>query len=140
MSTSTTYPGLQLPTQKSFTSGTGNPRDSAIASMKQTTISQNNLNNAVKTGGGRRKYRTTPRYHDRTRRKRRRRFGGAGVAVPQFQMQYTPQGGPGTNPNDQIKALSSTGMQSAAWSAKDAAALSKGGWGYRPRKTRRRIR
>lgn len=78
-------PGMIYPTQKSFAPGAGNPRDSAMAE-------QNNLNakhaNMVAAVGGKRRYK-----------------GGAGnIVVPQMQMQYKPQGGPGTDPNSQIAA------------------------------------
>jgi hypothetical protein len=103
--------GLMLPTAKSYAPGAGNPRDSALVSQQQTNESQNNLN---KTVGGKRKN----RYR-----------GGANdeVAVPQFQMQYTPQGGPGTNPNDQIADISSTSMQTTTWKANDNLATKMGG-------------
>lgn len=104
--------GLMLPTSISYVPGAGNPRDSALLSQQQMNQSQNNLN---KTVGG----------------KKKRRFRGGNntntVAVPQFQMQYTPQGGPGTNPNDQIANMSSTSMQSSAWKADDNLATKMGG-------------
>jgi len=112
--------GLILPTVRSMESG--NPRDSAIAVMKQTNATQNNVN---KIGGKRRRRKTY--------KKRNKKYGGASitpiqqVAVPQFQMQYKPQGGVGTNPNDQIKLTSAVGMQSTAWSVNDNFAAKKGG-------------
>lgn len=109
--------GLMLPTAKSYVPGAGNPRDSALVSQQQMNESQNNLN---KTVGG----------------KKRRYKGGAEngeVAVPQFQMQYTPQGGPGTNPNDQITNMSSTSMQSTSWKANDNLAAKMGGTRKRKR-------
>lgn len=97
----TNPPGLMLPTQKSFIQGAGNPRDSAMMSTQNMSDKQARLNAA--SGGG-----------------RRRKFkGGAAIPVPQYQMQYQPQGGPGSNPNDQIKANSSTSMQSSANSVYD---------------------
>jgi hypothetical protein len=115
---SNTPDGLMLPTAKSYVPGSGNPRDSALMSQQQMNESQNNLN---KTVGG-----------------RKRRYKGKGgatneVAVPQFQMQYTPQGGPGTNPNDQITNMSSTSMQSTAWKADDNLAAKMGGTRKRKR-------
>lgn len=110
-------PGLMLPTVKSYVPGAGNPRDSALVSQQQMNESQNNLN---KTVGG----------------KKIRYKGGAEnseVVVPQFQMQYTPQGGPGTNPNDQITNMSSTSMQSTSWQVNDKLASKMGG-GTRKRK------
>jgi len=124
------YPGITPITQTSFASGTGNARDSAAQSQADMNSRQQMINQAGK--GRSRKY---------------NKKGGDQVAVPQFQMQYTPTGGPGTNPNDQIATASSTGMQSAAWSANDSLATQKGGvnpdwnWGcYSGGKTRRHLR
>jgi len=109
--------GLMLPTAKSYAPGAGNPRDSALMSQQQTNESQNSLNKTV--GGKKRKHRTKKFYS---------KGGDNGeVAVPQFQMQYTPQGGPGTNPNDQIADISSTSMQTTAWKANDNLATKMGG-------------
>lgn len=113
-------PGLMQPTMASFTPGAGNPRDSALLAQQQMNAKQLSLNSSV---GG--------------KRKRRYRGGADTVAVPQFQMQYTPTGGPGSNPNDQITGLSSTSMQSTAWAANDNLATKKGGsrrkrGGYNP--------
>lgn len=113
MSSNTTYPAGYTPiTTASFAQGAGNPRDSAMMSLQQMNAKQNDINRTASGGGRRRKYR-----------------GGASdqVAVPQFQMQYTPTGGVGTNPNDQIKAGSSTSMQSAAWAVNDNQATKVGG-------------
>jgi hypothetical protein len=99
-------------TQASFASGTGSARESAIhqqASMnqKQTLINQ--------AGQGR----------------RRKHRGGATnnnqIVVPQFQMQYTPTGGPGTNPNDQIASGMQTYTQSNTNSQFDNQATKMGG-------------
>ena len=129
---STNPPGLILPTSTSYVPGAGNPRESALLSQQQMNQSQNNLNKSV---GG---------------RKRRLRRGGSNnnnVAVPQFQMQYTPQGGPGTNPNDQIANISSTSMQTTAWKADDNLATKMGGrsrrkkrHSYRYKKTSKKVR
>jgi hypothetical protein len=116
----TNPPGLMLPTQKSYTTGAGNPRDSAMMSIQNMNNKQANLNASV--GGG----------------KRRKFRGGAEVQVPQMQMLYQPQGGLGSNPNDQIKANSSTSMQSIAWSAKDNEATKVGGSRRRLRKSLKR--
>jgi hypothetical protein len=102
-------PGLIQPTMASFTPGAGNPRDSALLAQQQMNAKQLSLNSSV---GG---------------RKRRYRGGADTVAVPQFQMPYTPTGGPGTNPNEQISGLSSTNMQSTSWAANDNLAAKKGG-------------
>jgi len=103
-------PGLMLPTQKSYTTGAGNPRDSAMMSTQNMNNKQANLNASV--GGGRR---------------HKFRGGAATVSIPQMQMSYQPQGGPGSNPNDQIKTNSSTSMQSKVWAANDSEATKVGG-------------
>jgi hypothetical protein len=113
----TTPAGLMLPNVKSYEVGSGNPRDSAMMSQKNMSESQNNLNNSV--GGKRRKHKITKFYSK----------GGADdtFPVPQFQMLYTPQGGPGTNPNNQIADISTTSTQASSWKANDNAASKMGG-------------
>jgi hypothetical protein len=104
-----------LPTQKSYTLGAGNPRDSAMMATQQMNNKQTTLNSIggkrLKTKGGANTNTST----------------NNAVPVPQFQMQYPPQGGTGTNPNDQIKTNSSTGMQSSAWAVNDNQATKMGG-------------
>jgi hypothetical protein len=108
----TTPAGLMLPTIKSYTNGTGNPQDSAMMYQKEMSMKQNDLNNSV--GGKRRKHRIKTIYS---------KGGGANeIRAPQVQMPYQPQGGPGTNPNDQIKNLSSTSTQATAWKESDSLA------------------
>jgi len=116
-----TPPGLILPTQQSYVSGAGNPRDSAMLAMQNANIKQANLNASV---GG--------------KRYKKLYKGGAAstVVVPQMQMLYKPTNGTGTNPNDQIKGLSSTSMQSTAWAADDNLATTKGGNKLRATKVR----
>jgi hypothetical protein len=104
--------GITLPTQKAMLAG--NPRDSALASMNNASQSQANANKLA--GGKRRKYR-----------------GGA-IAAPQMQMLYTPQGGPGSNPNDQMKSNASTQAQTNANRAFDKDAMMSGGGSRRKRK------
>jgi hypothetical protein len=58
---------------------------------------------------------------------------GGDVTVPQVQMLYTPAGGPGTGPNDQIQANSQTSTQMAANSEFDKQAT----MGGRRRRSRR---
>ena len=103
MSSTNNPPGLMLPTQKSYNPGAGNPRDSAMMSVQNMNIKQASLTASV--GGGRKRHKF--------------RGGAAAISVPQIQMQYQPQGGTGSNPNDQIKANSSISMQSAAWALND---------------------
>jgi len=103
-------PGLMYPTQKGMAAG--NPRDSAMASMNSANQSQANANKAMAGG----KY------------KRRHRGGANGsVAVPQFQMQYDPQGGPGTNPNNQIQSNAQISTQQSANAVYDSQAKLSGG-------------
>jgi hypothetical protein len=116
-------PGLIYPTSKGMLAG--NPRDSAIANMNNASAIQAQANNAV---GGRR---------SRSRRNRSRavsRVGGGTIAVPQYQMLYEPQGGPGTNPNNQIQANAAIATQGAANAALDSGAFKKGGRRSRSRK------
>jgi len=97
--------GMIYPTMQGMPAG--NPRDAAIANMNNAATIQAQANNAV--GGKKRK-------------------GGAGaIAVPQFNMLYQPQGGPGTNPNDQIATNSQVSTQAAANAALDSGAFKKGG-------------
>lgn len=126
-STNTNPPGLMLPTQKSYTPGAGNPRDSAMMATQQMNNKQASLN-AAASGGSRRRIKggaapttTTSSSTSSTT------SNNAPVVVPQMKMQYTPQGGPGSNPNDQIKSNSSTSMQSASWAANDKQATKMGG-------------
>jgi len=108
-------PGMMYPTMQGMEAG--NPRDAAIANMNNAAAIQAHANNAV---GGRKK-----------------RWGGSGtIAVPQFNMLYQPQGGPGTNPNDQIAANAQVATQGAANAALDAGAFKKGGSRSRRRSRR----
>jgi hypothetical protein len=95
-STTTTTPGMILPTQKGYLSGAGNPRDSAIQQMTNTNTKQANLSAAV--GGCNYK---------------RKKYGGA-VTIPQVSVMYQPQGGKGTDPNSQIATNLKTSTQSTA--------------------------
>jgi hypothetical protein len=99
-------PGMMFPTQKGMLAG--NPRDSALQQMKNNNASQASIGAAV---GG---------------KKRVKKGGDGQVVVPQFQMQYTPQGGPGTDPNAQVAALSKHSTQGTANAAFDKHALSGG--------------
>jgi hypothetical protein len=96
-------------TQQSFANGATSPRTDAIQQQVDMNQKQNNINGA--TGGRRRKYR-----------------GGADqIPVPQFQMQYKPTGGPGTDPNAQIASGISTLTQSNANATFDNQATKMGG-------------
>jgi len=98
-------------TQASFANGAGNARDSAIQQQVDMNQMQNNLNK-VAAGG---------------RRRRRYRGGADQIAVPQFQMQYKPTGGPGTNPNDQVAQSMKTFTQANTNSSYDNQASIMGG-------------
>jgi hypothetical protein len=112
-------PGYVPITTSSLEPGTGNPRESAAAIGQNANIKLANLNSAV---GGRRSISKIRHY--------RKYKGGASsnqIPAPQFQMQYTPTGGPGTSPNNQIANLTSNSMQTNAWSVDDNAATKMGG-------------
>lgn len=113
MATNTNVPGLTLPTQKAMLAGT--PRDSAIQENNNTNQKSGSLSAAV--GGS-----------------TRRRKGGA-IPVPQFQMQYSDQSGPGGSPNNQVQQNAQIGTQQTANAALDVGALTKGG--RRRRRTRK---
>ena len=108
MSTTNSVPGMMFPTQKAMIGST--PADSARLAAVNKSASQAQANKLM-AGGKLRK---------------RRHIGGA-VVVPQYQMLYEPQGGPGTNPNNQIQAGAQTSTQMAANSVYDNAATKIGG-------------
>ena len=112
MSVNNSVPGMMYPTQKGMLAG--NPRDSAIQNMYS---SQENAALASKLLSGGKGIRVS----------RKRRYGGGQIVVPQYQMLYEPQGGPGTNPNNQIQGNSQTSTQMAANSALDSGATKMGG-------------
>lgn len=112
MSVNNSEPGMMYPTQKGMPAG--NPRDSAIQNMNS---SQQNAALASKLLSGGKSIRVG----------RKRRYMGGTIAVPQYQMLYEPQGGPGTNPNNQIQGNSQTSTQMAANSALDSGATKMGG-------------
>jgi len=100
-----TVPGVMLPTKQGQLSG--NPRSSAIASQQATSTKAANLSAAV--GGS------------------KKRKKGGDVTVPQYtNMQYTPQNGPGQDPNSQITGNTATSAQTAQNSKFDDEAM-KGG-------------
>ena len=108
----TNIPGLLLPTQQGMLAG--NPRDSAIA---EGNAAEQKLQALQSIGGG---------------KKNNKKWGGAGagsgnIVVPQFNMQYTAQGGRDQVPNSIIQANALVGTQSAANSVYDKYALQKGG-------------
>ena len=110
MSNNKSVDGMMLPTQKGMLAG--NPRDSAMQSMNNNSQLQAQASTAL--AGGR-------------HRKRKAYGGGDTLTVPQYQMLYEPQGGNGTNPNNQIQGISQTSTQMAANSALDSGATKMGG-------------
>jgi hypothetical protein len=109
----TAIPGMLIPTQQAFLAG--NPRDSAIAAGNASNLKLQ----ALQSIGGRGK----------GRRLRKRRGGAsATIPVPQFSMQYTPQGGPGQDPNSIIQQNAAVGTQSAANAVYDKYATQMGGY------------
>ena len=125
MTSNNSVPGLSFPTQKSFQPGAGNPRDSSIQSMNNNSQLQTQANKSLSGGRLRRK-------------KSHKRYRGGNtnstVPVPQYQMPYEPQGGPGTNPNSQIQFNSQTSTQGVANSNLDIGATQMGGRRRRSRK------
>lgn len=111
-------PGMMYPTQKGMPAG--NPRDSALLNMNNNAQNQANANAAMAGGN---------------LKSRRRYRGGNGqtnispqpITVPQYAMPYEPQGGNGTNPNNQIQQNAGVSTQGAANAALDGAAFKKGG-------------
>ena len=104
-------PGMVYPTQKAMLAGT--PQDSAIASSQAANLKLTKLQSV----GGRRN------------RKSMKKRGGSGgkIVVPQFNMLYNSQGGPGQTPNDLIKQNAATSTQGAQNAVYDKYATQKGG-------------
>ena len=105
-------PGMIIPTQKAMLAGT--PRDSAQASLTASNESQANANKLM--AGGKIK-----------RKGKKSKIAGSNIVVPQYNMLYTPQGGEGTNPNNQIQSNAQTSTQMAANNIYDNYASIKGG-------------
>ncbi len=91
--------GMIYPQEKPMLAG--NPKDSAIAANNQAITRQTDLIKA--TSGGK-------------RRRNKSKYGGGNndITVPQYQMQYTPTGASGQNPNDIIKQNAGVSTQGAA--------------------------
>jgi len=112
-----TTDGMMYPTTKAMVGS--NPADSARISMVNKAQSQTTANKLMAGG----------------KIRRRARYGGAAstsssissITVPQYQMPYEPQGGTGTNPNNQIQGNSQTSTQMAANSVYDSDANKMGG-------------
>jgi hypothetical protein len=109
-------PGLLPATQQGMLAG--NPRDSAIAEANAA----NQKLQSLQSIGGSRKYKLK-----RGVKRGVKRGGADQIPIPQFTMQYTPQGGPDQTPNNIIKLTSVLGTQSAENSIYDNFAMKKGG-------------
>lgn len=102
-------PGLVYPT---VNGQLGNSQSqSAIIAANDSALKMNKMSNELAGG----------------KKKRYRRGGSGNVVVPQFQMSYTPQNGPGQDPNAQIQQNASISTQAAANSVYDAQAVKMGG-------------
>jgi hypothetical protein len=102
-----TPPGVKLPTVQPLNVGTSSPAQSAYQSGVNSSAKQNNMINSL--SGGKKRYLnggTTS--------------SSSSYSVPQFNMQYTPQNGPGQNPNDVIKSSVGTSGQTHANSVYDS--------------------
>lgn len=106
--TNNSVPGMMYPTQKAMIGS--NPSDSARLAAVNKSAAQAQANQLM-AGGKIRKY----------------RYGGGNIVVPQYQMLYEPQGGNGTNPNNQIQAGAATSTQMTANSVYDNQASKVGG-------------
>jgi len=110
--TTTNVSGMSYPTSKSMIGP--NPRDSAIAQQNASNIKLQQLQQISKGG-----------------RRSKKRWGGTtstnGIVVPQFQLSYTVQNGPGQDPNSQITQNAGIGTQGAANAVYDNLATQKGG-------------
>jgi hypothetical protein len=107
-------PGMMYPTSKAMLAG--NPRDAAIAQLNGSNQRQLAANASMAAGG---------------KMKRKHRGGAAAangtIAVPIMRTLYTPQGGPGTNPSDQMVGNTKTSTQMAANQVYDNQATITGG-------------
>ena len=106
-------PGMMYPTSKAMLAG--NPRDSAIAQLHGSNQRQLAANASMAGGKMKRKHR-----------------GGAAasngtITVPVIKPLYTPQGGVGTNPTDQMTGNAKTSTQMAANQVYDNQATQMGG-------------
>ena len=95
--------GMVYPQEKPMLAG--NPKDSAIAANNQAITNQTNL---IKATSGGNRYKNKKSYN----KVKQHKYGGA-TGVPQFQMQYTPSGAGGQNPNDIIKQNAGVSVQGA---------------------------
>ena len=110
--------GMFYPTTKGMLAG--NPRDSAMAEQHSVQTKLTNLQKVI--GGGRITRKTYKTYKTYKTSK-----GGSMIKVPQFQMSYTVQNGPGQDPNSQVIQNSQISTQGAANAVYDKYATQKGG-------------
>jgi hypothetical protein len=98
MSENNSVPGLMKITRAAYPQGAGTPRQAAMQNMNSDSQHQANANRAL-AGGKRRK---------------KKSYRGGEIIAPQFtSMPYKPTGGPGTNPNDQMKGNAERSTQMA---------------------------
>ena len=91
-------PGIILPTVQALTVGTSTPGQSAYQAGVNSSVRQNNMINSL--SGGKKRYLKGGSYNN--------------YYVPQFNMLYNSQNGPGQNPNDVIKHSVGTAGQTYA--------------------------
>lgn len=115
MSANNPVPGMIYPTTKGMVGS--NPADSARLTAINKAELQTNANKLLSGGTIERK------------RLRKHGIGGgqSGIVVPQYQMLYEPQGGNGTNPNNQIQGNLQVSTQMSANSIYDNQASKMGG-------------
>jgi hypothetical protein len=101
-------PGLKLPTVQS--GPPGSPHQAAIAAGNASATRQATANSLLSGG------------------KRYKKFRGGAIPVPQFHMNYSPQGGSDQNPNAIIASGAATSTQGAANAKYDQSAFTKGGY------------
>ncbi len=106
-------PGMMYPTSKAMLAG--NPRDSAIAQLNGSNQRQLAANASMAGGKMKRKHRGGATASNAT------------VTVPILKPLYNPQGGPGTNPGDQMVGNTKTSTQMAANQVYDNQATIMGG-------------
>ena len=115
MNTNNSVPGMMYPTTKGMVGS--NPADSARLMAINKAELQTNANKLLSGGTIERK------------RLRKHGIGGGqtGIVVPQYQMLYEPQGGNGTNPNNQIQGNLQVSTQMSSNSIYDNQATKMGG-------------
>jgi hypothetical protein len=108
MANNNSVEGMMYPTQKGMLAG--NPRDSAMVSMKQNSQLQAQASSAL--SGGR-------------HRKRKAYGGGNTLIAPQLSVPYNESSGHGTGVNSQVAKMTITSTQGAANASLDKVGGSK---------------